>query len=297
MTSVLCAGLACIDVVFDTETAVAPGAKHRARQTRLIPGGGALNAALAVAGLGAQAGLVAPVGRDDFSDALRAALATAGVGADHLAVVAEAPTSRSAVLVDPDGERTIVNHRDPRLMDAAPPDLTTAAFDVALADTRWPAGAATLARAAAAQGRSLVIDAEAPVLLAEEALRLASHVAFSVQGLADFAGVADPQAGLRIAAERLPNAWLCVTRGAAPVLSLAHGSFAETPAFAVATVDTLGAGDVWHGAFALALGERRPEADALRLANAAAALSTTAAGLSALPDRRALDAFLMETAP
>jgi sulfofructose kinase len=217
------------------------------------------------------------------------------VRTDPLAYAAAAPTSRSAVLVDPAGERTIVNHRDPLLMATSPGDLDAVSLDAALADTRWPAGAAALARAARAQGRPVVIDAEAPVMLAGEALMLATHVAFSEQGLADFAGTGDAHEGLRIAAERLPAAWLCVTRGPAPVLSLTDGAFAETPAFAVATVDTLGAGDVWHGAFAVGLAEGRPAPDALRRANAAAALSTTAPGLSSLPDRAALDAFLQET--
>ena len=51
MARLVCAGLACVDVVFDAEGPLCPGAKHRARATRAIPGGGALNATLAAAAL------------------------------------------------------------------------------------------------------------------------------------------------------------------------------------------------------------------------------------------------------
>jgi sulfofructose kinase len=72
---------------------------------------------------------------------------------------------------------------------------------------------------------------------------------------------------------------------------------ATVPGFRVAAVDTLGAGDVWHGAFALALAERRPEAAAVRFANAAAALKVgRAGGRRGAPTRAEVDRFLSEHA-
>jgi hypothetical protein len=62
-------------------------------------------------------------------------------------------------------------------------------FDAALADTRWPDGAAALMRTARERGLPGVLDAEAPVREAEAALYLASHIAFSAQGLRDWAGM------------------------------------------------------------------------------------------------------------
>jgi len=58
----------------------------------------------------------------------------------------------------------------------------------------------------------------------------------------------------------------------------------KTPVFAIETVDTLGAGDVFHGAFALALVEGRGVEDALRFAVAAAGLNAPA--LAAAPRPR-----------
>ena len=74
-------------------------------------------------------------------------------------------------------------------------------------------------------------------------------------------------------------------------------ALAEVPAFAVTAVDTLGAGDVWHGAFALFLAEGLAPLFAVRHANAVAALKSSAfGGRSALPDRDQLDRFLKEQA-
>ena len=84
-------------------------------------------------------------------------------------------------------------------------------------------------------------------------------------------------AGLRAAAKRTP-AWLCVTHGADGTYSLARGQLDHIPAASVDVVDTLGAGDVWHGAFALRLAEGAAEGDAIRFANAAAALKCTRPG-------------------
>ena len=66
-------------------------------------------------------------------------------------------------------------------------------------------------------------------------------------------------------------------------------------AFDVDVVDTLGAGDVFHGAFVLALAETRPVPDALRWASAAAALKCTRfGGRAGIPSRAEVDEFLGE---
>lgn len=302
MTRLICAGIATADLILGVDALPSRPEKYRAGATDLTTGGCALNAAVAAARLGGDVSLAGRIGADVFGDLILRDLAAEGVDTALLARDPERPTPRSAVMVDARGERMIVNHRDEALFAtgfaagiALPPG---AAFDAALADTRWPAGAAALMRAAHARGVPGVIDAEAPVAVASEALALASHIAFSEQGLAGHTGLPDPADALRAAARRHPGAWLCVTRGAAPVLVLSGGALDEIPAFPVEAVDTLGAGDIWHGAFALFLGEGMAESGAVRAANAVAALRTTRfGGRAALPDRAALSAFLKETPP
>lgn len=273
MTSVACLGLISVDLVFDVAATPKTGHKHRAEASEMLPGGGALLAATAVSGLGGEAHLAGAVGDDQLAEFLRQALDQRGVA--HRMVVSRrgVPTSRSAILVTPDGERTIINHRDAGLFAAGaaePEPPSPFPFDAVLTDTRWPRAAERLLLAARRAGRPGVVDVEAPLDGTDAMLAAASHAAFSEQGLTAFAGGADADALLRAAA-RL-DAWVCVTRGSAPVLCVENGQVREIAGFPVTPVDTLGAGDVWHGAFALALGAGQAEGEAVRRANAAAAL-------------------------
>ena len=78
---------------------------------------------------------------------------------------------------------------------------------------------------------------------------------------------------------RLTPAFLAATRGPRGTIWLNEaGELEETPAFPVQAVDTLGAGDVFHGAFALGLAEGEEVREALRFAAAAAALKCTRHG-------------------
>ena len=64
-------------------------------------------------------------------------------------------------------------------------------------------------------------------------------------------------------------------------------------AFPIQPIDTLAAGDVFHGAFALALAEGRGETEAMRFAAAAAAIKCTRfGGITGAPGRAEAEAFL-----
>ncbi|MDP3321902.1 MAG: PfkB family carbohydrate kinase, partial [Bosea sp. (in: a-proteobacteria)] len=91
------------------------------------------------------------------------------------------------------------------------------------------------------------------------------------------------------------STWLAVTLGREGVLFIEDGAVAHLPAFAIETVDTLGAGDVWHGAFALALAEGQSERAAIRFASAAAAIKCTRfGGRAGAPERAEIEAFLAQ---
>ena len=111
----------------------------------------------------------------------------------------------------------------------------------------------------------------------------------------DLTGARDIEAGLAQAGREL-DGWVCVTDGAEGVLYLEHGELHRIPAFAVDAIDTLGAGDVWHGAFALRLTEGSGEAEAIRFANAVAAIKCTRfGGRDGTPTRAETERFLEET--
>ena len=292
MAIVAVTGLASLDFVFGLPEMPTCAEKYRAETQVNVSGGGGANAAVAITRLGGDARYVTRLGQDATGDMIMDSLAGEGLDLSGIHRFPDGRSPCSSVLVDGNGERQIVNFRgagldpDPRWMNLAQP------FDAALADTRWFEGALALMQAAARRGVPAVLDAEAPVQ--RELARAASHVAFSEQGLRDFTSVSDAESGLKLAAAEL-GGWVAVTLGGDGVLIAGDDGLQHVPAFPVDVVDTLAAGDVWHGAFALRLGEGADEITATTFANAAAALKCLRlGGRAAAPDRAETEAFMAE---
>ncbi len=282
----MCIGHAVQDYVFSLPELPAGGRKFRAAAFECVGGGPAATAAVAIVRLGGEASLAARLGADTVADAITGELEGYGVDCSRVKRFAGRTSSLSAVMVDARGERMIVNYRDPE-MPAGPDRIgDVAAFDAVLADTRWPAGAATGFAAARAAGVPAVLDADDPVPDDPAMLSRATHLAFSADGLLGLTGDGDPARAIKSVHERF-GAWVCVTDGARGVMLCDSGEISTIGAFAVDVVDTLGAGDVWHGAFALRLAEGAPEAGAVRFANAAAAIKVSRKGGRSGAPRRA----------
>ncbi|SOE16698.1 sulfofructose kinase [Hoeflea halophila] len=299
MTKIVTTGVAVMDFVFHLDEMPRLAEKYRAKGAEITGGGGAANAAAAIARLGGHAMLASRLGSDQVAEMIAAGLEADGVDCFMLKQFEGRRSSFSSVFIDQAGERQIVNFRDPELpMDA---DWLLAAlpedFNAALADTRWPDGAEVLMRAARERGVPGVLDGEAPIREAETALQLASHIAFSAQGLRDWAEHEDLDTALNdVAAET--GAFVCVTDGGNGV-NWRHGSASGfEPAFAITPLDTLGAGDVWHGAFALLLGEGASPPEAIRFASAVAAIKCTRTnGRDGYPTRAETETFMKEAQP
>jgi sulfofructose kinase len=310
MATVLCSGIAVLDFVYGVAAMPTKPEKHRASALEVVGGGIAANAAVAIARLGGAASLMTRLGDDATGDAIRAELTAEGVDLSLSPAIAGRRSPNSAILVDPAGERLIVSYADPDM--PARPDWLPAALPAGvgagagadagvgavLCDTRWEEAAAHLFALARAAGIPAVLDGDRKPLIADN-LALPTHIAFSEQGLTELTGLADPAAALRRFAESQSEgqsgrpAWLAVTCGAGGVFIWDRGRTSHVPAFAVTAVDTLGAGDVWHGAFTLALAEGQAETAAVRFANAAAAIKCTRfGGRKGAPTRAEVDAFL-----
>jgi len=294
MATVLCVGHAVQDFVFSVPVLPDRGEKYRATRFETVGGGPAATAAAAIARLGGKALLAARVGDDAAAGMIIDELIRYGVDCSSVRRCAGCASSVSAVIVDARGERMIVNNLDSS-MPTDPSWLPSAAgvgAGAVLADTRWPEGALAALSAARNAGLPAILDADRPIPPDGALLRAATHVAFSADALADYSGIPDPRRALAEVAASLPG-WCCVTAGRAGVHVHARGGLLSFPAFEVPVVDTLGAGDVWHGAFALALAEGRDETEATRFASAAAALKVQRSGGRAGAPRRAeVDTFL-----
>lgn len=292
MARIMCIGHAVQDYVFTLPELPSGGRKYRASAFNCVGGGPAATAAVAIARLGGKAALVARLGEDRVADAIICELEAYGVDCARVKRFAGRASSLSAVMLDAKGERMIVNYRDADFPAGAEWLGEASGFDAVLADTRWPEGAAAGFAAARKANIPAVLDADDPVPDDPAMLERATHLAFSADGLAGLTGEKDPSRALKSVRARY-GAWTCVTDGARGVLLCDDDGVSAIGAFDVDPVDTLGAGDVWHGAFALALGEGATETDAVRFANAAAAIKVTrSGGRTGAPTRAEVDAFL-----
>lgn len=290
---IVCAGIATLDFVYAVDAMPTEPVKYRARDLALSGGGLAGNAAVAAARLGADVGLVTRLGDDPPGAEIVAGLAAEGIDCRHVARVPGGRSPVSAVIVDPAGERLVVSYSDnATLGDAAGlPDGLLAGADACYAETRWIAAALRLLPQAREAGIPSVLDADRrPADLA--VLDLASHVGFSAPALRELTGIDDLASALAAASAGRSGVFL-VTDGANGAWYTENGQVRHEPAFRVQAVDTLGAGDTWHGALAVALAEGQPLGRAVRFANGAAALKCTAfGGRRGMPRRAALDALL-----
>ncbi len=294
MSRVLCVGHAVQDFVFAVEVIPGGAEKYRATGFESVGGGPAATAAVTVARLGGEAVLAARVGGDDIAELIVSELESYGVDCSLVKRFRGSSSSLSSVLVDGRGERQIVNYLDPEL-PATPdwlPEELPQETAVVLGDSRWPQGSMAVLSIAKRLGIPAVLDADLPVPRDGALLNSASHLAFSADGLADYCGHRDYHRSLaEIAVET--GAWCCVTMGAEGVLYTGERGICRMPAFPVEPKDTLGAGDVWHGAFALALSEASDESRAVRFANAAAALKVQRfGGRSGAPTREEVEELL-----
>ncbi len=296
MKTVLCVGIATLDRILAVDRhPTAPG-KYRAADRTVAGGGVAANAAVTVARLGGTARFLGVVGDDTAGLEITESLAVEGVDVSMIEVAPGRLSPESVVLVDSTGERLIVNHSSPDLFDvAALPDSSTIGRpDVVLADMRWRRGAITALASARALGVPGIVDCDHDPDSAPGILEEATHVIFGRSTLAAWTGVDHPEGALAVAAGRL-DAWVAVTSGGEGAWWLEEDRIEHVDAFEVDAVDTLGAGDVFHGAFALGSAESMSTRHAIEFASAAAALKCTRfGGRGGIPTRDELERFLAE---
>jgi sulfofructose kinase len=293
---ILCIGLPVRDLTFRVNVP-ARGSKENATHFDEICGGNALNAAIGIARLGGRASICGPMGdsRETSSRFIFDKMAEEGIETNHLIHMPNLVTPISAIMIDDTGERTIVTFRDPELWKVQLPPTELLLEDCAaiLTESRCAPFCTELCAEAVKRGIPVVVDVDRAMSMREGLLTASSHLVFSSEPLQETADVTDDGQALQKLAKLTPS-FLAGTRGPKGTIWLnEQGGFEETPAFPVHTVDTLGAGDVFHGAFALAVTEGQELRQALRFASAAAALKCTRfGGAYAAPQRTEVEAFL-----
>lgn len=299
---ILCAGIIVLDEVFQVEEFPHADGKVEAKGFFVVNGGCAANAAVAIARLGGRAALAGPLGgpagEDENGDRVLKALVRENIDCTFCQRVDGLATALSAIFMNARGDRTIVTYRDEKIAATTPADpaAAVAKADAVLADNRYPAFVQPICEAARARGIPVVLDGDKPTIEDDPLFRIATHVIFSSECLRETTGIADLGAGLERIARRT-DAFLAVSNGPGDIVYLDGGVLRRLPVFKVDAVDTLGAGDAFHGGIALALAEGRGVVEAMRFGAAAAGIKCTRLGGSAgSPTRSEVDALLADRA-
>ena len=280
-----------VDHTFRVSCFPEPGETLTALGAEMSFGGKGANQAVAAARAGGKVRMIGCVGNDERGGEYRALLEAEGI--EHSGVLTvETSTGAAFITVDRKGENTIVvdpaaNHAlTPKMLEESAYRIEESA--VTLLQLECPPevveAAAGLARAA---GRKVVLN---PSPWHPEAMAGEMPV--------DILIVNEREAeALPLGPERFCSRMGCeaviVTRGANPTLIVSRDGTSEVAPPKVLPVDTVGAGDAFAGVFALAYARERGLREAVRMANAAAALATLKPGAQeAIPRGREIEAML-----
>jgi len=259
-------------------------------------GGKGANQAVAAARAGGSVALIACLGGDALGDETLAALAAEGIDVSGVRRMAGTPSGVALILVDQRGENSIAVAPGANA-SLAPEHAASCAEllspgDVLLAQLETPLDSVLAAARAASRAGARVLLNPAPARdLPDELLALVSVLTPNESEAARLGGMpAGAEHGLEEAATALLERGVgavVITLGAAGAY-LATPELRETiPGYRVEARDTTGAGDVFNGALAVGLAEQMPLADAVRFANAAAAISVTRDGAQPAAPHRA----------
>ncbi|MCK9395806.1 MAG: PfkB family carbohydrate kinase [Methylobacter sp.] len=280
---VLCVGHASYDLIFSVSRH--PGADEKIVADSLLScgGGPAANAAVCVNRLGLTSAFAGYLGRDLYGDKHFQELNDEGVGT-QLIIRGASPTPLSTVLVKPDGERCLINCKgDTRPLPADALNLAHIPAKVVLFDGHEPFISLPLAEQARQTNIPTILDAGS---VHDGALALMNRVDYLVCS-EKFAGqyAGDERKALSRLAELAPT--VVITLGERGLIWQRGNERGALPAYPVAAVDTTGAGDAFHGAFAAALAGGLEWQTLLRYASAAGALCCTQMGARlGLPGRK-----------
>lgn len=273
-----------------------PGSKVQASEFLITSGGQAGNAAVAVARLGAKTSYIGALGDhdDEVANTIVKTFAGENIDVSRAIRVPGARSSVSLILIDANGEKMIATRRDQGLSQAVPADPAAAVADIdaVLLDNRYTNISMPLCEAAKKRGIPRVLDLDKPSPPDDPLVMGSTHVISSADAMRESTGLKDHAAALRKFGKTYQG-FLAVTDGPDGVYWREGDAIHHMPAFKVEAVDTLGAGDTFHGGFVFRLVETGDVVDSMRFAAAAAAIKCTRfGGLMGAATRAEVDEFL-----
>jgi ribokinase len=287
-----------MDLVARTPRTPLPGQTVIGTDFTITPGGKGANQAVAVARLGYPVKMVGMVGEDVFGQALLDNLKNAGVGIEAVARV-PGPSGVAPILVAPGGQNSIVvvpgaNHKvDSAYIDKQKALILSAGMVLCQLELPMETLNHTLDVCAEA-GIPVMLDPAPAAALDEKVWRHAAWFTPNETETAFYLGSKlEPETAARELLLRGLKGVVLKRGVEGTYVAVAGGKGAWVRPFPVASVDTVGAGDCFNGAFAVAMLEGKDRWTAAEFASAAAALSTTKRGAQAsMPARAEVDALL-----
>ncbi len=274
-------GLNATDTFLLVRDFPALGGKERVVSVSRQAGGQVATTLVTCQRLGLKTRYIGKVGDDDAGKLQLESLKAEGIDVTHARVVPETPNQFGHIIVDQaTGERTVFWDRDPRLA-IMPGELSQASItesrmvhldgcdvEACLAAARW-------ARAASIP---VIADLDTVYKQVETLFPCLDYLIASANFLPSATGEDDPFRALEYMAREYRIAVPGMTLGRDGALVYYEGRFIYSPGFVVETVDTTGAGDVFHGAFIYGVLSGWPMERILDFSNAMGALNCTALG-------------------
>ena len=262
----------------------------------LSPGGQVASAMVACARLGLKASYIGTIGDDERGRIQAESLTGTGVDTTYVTTRANCPNQTAYIIVDKrTGERTVLWQRadclrmTPREIDPAV-IAQTRMLHIDGCDTEAAAYAAAIARS---HGIPVSLDVDTVYPNFEPVLRNVDYLVASSNWTREWSGDDDALTALPRLAREYGCSICAMTLGDEGSLAFHNGGWHYAPAFDLPCVDTTGAGDVFHGAFCVAMLEGQAVTDALTFSNAAAGLNCTALGARGhVPTRAEVHALL-----
>ncbi len=268
--TVLCIGRATFDLGYSCPSYPAEDSKLSATHFWAGAGGSALNGAVTARALGSEVRLVTMLGRGSFAEAVRGELALYDVRVEDFADKQAKLLPVSSIIVVPEGgTRTIIDQQPQQVVARAVPEDILDGVKVVYCDGFMPEVAVPVARMAREQGIPVVLDGGSWKPWTGELVPHVDHAIVSERFHPPEQGDAEILASVLA----LGPSFAAITRGPQP-LEWSDGQQRGTIAPPqVDAVDTLGAGDVFHGAYCHYLARGEGAVEALELASAVAAES------------------------
>ena len=262
----------------------------------LAPGGQCATAMVTLARLGMRTRYIGKVGSDEMGRIQIRSLESEGVASSGVTVVDGAESQSAFIVIDePTGERTVIWHRDEKLMIGEEEVDRAAVISgrVLLLDGHNVAASIAAASYARDAGIPTVLDIDNIYPGSQDLLPLIDFLIASTSFPLRMTEESDLRTALKKLSEMTGSLFVAATLGRDGVLAYFQGEYIYSPAFTVDCRDTTGAGDAFHGGFIYGLLAGLSVEETLRCANAVAGLKCRAIGArTALPTLEELTALL-----